>query len=1620
MQLRSTGHSRAASRRRSRDRLLGALFFAAAVLGTVPLPALTFTEIMYYPPGAQAERNRMKFIEIFNDSPTTVDISRFYFAEGIRFVFPEGTLLGGKKYLVLCADEAAIRSRYGITNTIGNFEGNLSEDGDELVLYTEGGGISARVDYRDRGKWSSVPAGTGHSLSLAKPYLDAGAPESWVASRRPGGTPGAENFPPPYWKETEVFGENTPWLYKKGWDGAAMAPFSDPPEAWWDPAFDDAAWQTGETSIGHGDNDDRTILDDMVGKYVAFAARKKFTFSPEAEAEMEDAVLRVRIDDGFIAYLNGEEIGRINVGTDGSIPHDRAATATREATTAAVIVEIPRSRFVPGQNILAVQVHNRSVTDNDVSFFPSLVWRKTVFDGGPKLTPIVINEVIREGPAGRALELFNPTESPIDLDGMALSDDSAHLDKFVIPAGRTVPGRGFAIFTEAETGLQLYGTGPERVLRLFLMERDLAAVNSVLTLETRAPAAASGLSQGRFPDGGPRWLVSHDPTPMAANQTAIERDVVINEIMYNPLGSPSDTLPGGAVLQRGEFIELFNRSNREIPIGGWTFTEGYNFAFPAGSTLAPGEFLVVAPDPQYIRTTYSLPAAKVVGPEPNPQAQDAFGVLSNGGETIELKDALGNLVQEVRYREGGEWSPLADGGGSSLELIDPRQDNTVPGAWGPSDETSKAPWKEYTYEGLHTTANESEFWIYLLNDGECLIDDVSVERLEVEYIPNGGFESPALTPWRVDGTHIRSKRTTTGAHTGQACLHLHATGGGDNRVNRVEVDTNPRMPTSQLKVTFWARWLKGSRRLQTSAYNNNSLAVGHLLDVPANLGTPGAENSLRARLRGETGSDNLGPVSSEVRHAPAVPKDAENVQILARVSDSDGVESVQVEYRFGRKTAPVSTADLFDDGLHGDGSAGDGLYGGEIPGHPLNAKVLFNIAATDKGGRIRRHPPEAPARTLLYQVTATYESPALRYRIVIDDENYATLTTRRLHSDDLVDTAFVFEESEVYYNVGIRYHGSPWNRPGEPKMFRVRFNEDKPMRGFTRFNISRYGSTPNEGTAYELNRRASAGPDARTASTPRYNYLKFYFNGRPHSGTALAEIVPPSAEYMRANFPNDSDGFAYKITGKLRFLDNGEMEGVDWTQYRQYGSTKESYRYYYNPSTRGDDDEFQPLMDFLTILDPSKTPLAKFEDPATGLDSICNVDAFLRVFAIRVLQDDWDTIGIQNGQNAYVYYAPIEGKFYLLPWDLDHTFGDPNARFTPAELNVDVATRRWLNDSPKYRRMYYRILQEVLNRFWSAPAMSPWLDAVAAETKVGLVASPSAIKSFMTSRASIAKARIPQLTRVVPFAITNPRGSQAAVKGKELTISGTAPLDIAHFFLAKEGEDPAEIQPTWTGVTGTDWRLALRLAPNETMARFQIFGIDIEGDLVGGVLSLTVHDSTGWAAPSIAELRPASGPVEGGTAVSILGAGFQAGVTVNFGARSASDPKVISPTEIRVTTPAAVAPGPVDVNVVNLDAQTAVLAGGFAYGSTTPTFLRGDFDGNLVVNLTDPIALLNHLFLGDVAPACPDAADFDDTGVLNVTDPIFLLDFMFLGGPRPPAPFPAEGADPTTDDGLDC
>lgn len=132
--------------------------------------------------------------------------------------------------------------------------------------------------------------------------------------------------------------------------------------------------------------------------------------------------------------------------------------------------------------------------------------------------------------------------------------------------------------------------------------------------------------------------------------------VVLSEIMYNP--------PTGS-----EFIELQSIASPETTdLAGWRLAGGVSFTIPPGHSLGPGGRLVIA------RSPGQIPGS--IGP--------FSGRLSDRGELLQLLDASGEIIDEVHYADDGPWPSIADGGGPSLELVNPRLPNEHPEAWEPS------------------------------------------------------------------------------------------------------------------------------------------------------------------------------------------------------------------------------------------------------------------------------------------------------------------------------------------------------------------------------------------------------------------------------------------------------------------------------------------------------------------------------------------------------------------------------------------------------------------------------------------------------------------------------------------------------------------------------------------------------------------------------------------------------------------------------------------------------------------------------------------------------------------------------------------------------------------------
>jgi hypothetical protein len=152
--------------------------------------AVVINEIMYHhrptyegeTPEAVYAENPEEWLELTNNSDTAVDLSGWSLEEGIRFDFPEGTMLAPGGFLVVAKDAAALAEKFPDITIVGDFRGSLRNSGDEIVLVDAIGNPADEVAYLDGGAWPGNADAGGSSLELRHPSSDNGSAGSWAAS----------------------------------------------------------------------------------------------------------------------------------------------------------------------------------------------------------------------------------------------------------------------------------------------------------------------------------------------------------------------------------------------------------------------------------------------------------------------------------------------------------------------------------------------------------------------------------------------------------------------------------------------------------------------------------------------------------------------------------------------------------------------------------------------------------------------------------------------------------------------------------------------------------------------------------------------------------------------------------------------------------------------------------------------------------------------------------------------------------------------------------------------------------------------------------------------------------------------------------------------------------------------------------------------------------------------------------------------------------------------------------------------------------------------------------------------------------------------------------------------
>lgn len=141
---------------------------------------IVITEIMYNPP--ESGTDTTEYIELYNNSSSTVDLTGYSFSQGVTHTFTSGTI-NPNEYFIITVNETALNNRYGAGTADAQWtSGGLSNGGEDIILLDASSNIVDIVDYDDGGSWPTTPDGSGPSLRLCDPNSDNNLASNWTAS----------------------------------------------------------------------------------------------------------------------------------------------------------------------------------------------------------------------------------------------------------------------------------------------------------------------------------------------------------------------------------------------------------------------------------------------------------------------------------------------------------------------------------------------------------------------------------------------------------------------------------------------------------------------------------------------------------------------------------------------------------------------------------------------------------------------------------------------------------------------------------------------------------------------------------------------------------------------------------------------------------------------------------------------------------------------------------------------------------------------------------------------------------------------------------------------------------------------------------------------------------------------------------------------------------------------------------------------------------------------------------------------------------------------------------------------------------------------------------------------
>ena len=1338
---------------------------------------VVFNEVMYHPP---QNEQALEWVELHNQMAVDMDLSGWSIGGGTSFDFPEGTIIRGGGYLVVASSPADLQAQTGYAAALGPLVGRLDNAGERLNLRNNNGRLMDRLEYNDAGDWPVAPDGGGVSLAKINRDGATASAANWAASTQRNGTPGVVNFASapaaPVFSFNEI-SPGGPGFFAEIVNGSA-SPQSTGGYVVVREGLTRDEYRLAPATVAPGAH---LVIDAATLGFTPAAGEKLF-LQPSDGASVLDAV-RVRDElRGRYPEARGRWL-RPNASTPGA------------ANTFAFRDEVV---------INEIMYHHRPLQSQ-----PARVEETAL---------VPIDGLWKYNQDGADLGAAWREEAYPD-GGWASGRGLLYVEEGPLPAAKNTPltlGRNTYYFRNA-----FNFSGPTEGLELKL--RLVVDDGAVVYLNGREVARFSmddGPVNYDTParGGGPADAVWSGVYSIPVSELRQGRNVLAMEV-HQALPNSSDIVAGAELTATRvispalpfrdspeSWVELFNRSDHPVDLTGWRLDDAVQYAFPAGTVLGAGEYLVVAKDADHLRGLYPT-GVRILG--------NFEGNLSHGGENVALLDPMRNPADEVHYYDAGRWPGGADGGGSSLELRDPHADNSRAEAWAASDETSKAGWRTYAYRGVAQTVVGPTFWnefvLGLLEAGEALIDDVSVVELPGtpsarQLIQNGSFTG-GVTGWRIIGNHRHSGIVPDPSDPSNQVLRLVATGPTEHMHNHAETTlagNTPIVDGREYEISFKAKWLGGSNRLNTRLYFNR-LVRTTLLDVASLNGTPGARNS---RYQA-----NAGPTFADLRHGPVTPTAAQEVTVSVRADDPQGVASAVLKYSLNGAawvSVPMSRQ-------------ADGRYAGTVPARPAASIVQFYVEATDGAGAAAMFPAGGPNSRALYEVNdGTALSPRmhdLRMIMTAADQNFMHLNTNVM-SDDRMDATVVYDETQVFYDVGVRLKSSQRGRLNDQRVgFNVEFDPDHLFRGVhDSISLDRSGGWSGLGGRQDEIVLWHAINHAGGVPGMYDDLVNVIAPKSVHNGPALLMMAGYRDEYLDTEFENGGDGALHKVelvyyptttvTGTAEGLKIPQPDEVWGADIQDFGDDEEQYRWTLMAENNRARDDFSAVMTLGKTLSLTGAAL----DAAS--QRVMDVDQWMRVFAAQSLAGVSDVYGRGLSHNLMLYQRPEDGKMLALPWDWDFAWhqGVNSGLFPGSNVGKVVAM-------PANRRLSYGHLKDMIDTTFNASYMSAWTTHYA--TLAGQ--NYAGVLDYITQRSNYVRAQLPA---PVPFQVTTNGGADFSTDQDSVLITGDGWIDVRRIVI--EGRT-APLDVIWTDENS--WQVVVPLAFGANALNFQAF--DRRGNLVG-------------------------------------------------------------------------------------------------------------------------------------------------------------------------------------------